>query len=88
MPVYAEPILIHTIYIMVLAHINAVTIVVGVEAPNKVMPPQIFIVGIVICKERIYTKNCGGETNVTLQQFLWTFGAAFLQNFFLNQIPP
>jgi hypothetical protein len=42
---------------MVLSYINAVSIMVGIAAPHKVMPPQILIVGKIISKERIAAKN-------------------------------
>ncbi len=56
-----ESIFIYTINIMVFTHIDAVAIVVGIATPHEIMPPQILVASIIICKEGIAAKNCRRE---------------------------
>ena len=56
-----KTILIHTVNIMVLTHIDAVTIVIGVTTPNEIVPPEILITGIIVSKESKAAKDCRRE---------------------------
>ena len=61
MPVDAETIFVDAINIMVFAHIDPIAIMISIRTPYKIMPPQIFVSGIIIGKERICAKNCRWE---------------------------
>ena len=57
MPMDAKSILVYTVYIVVLAHIDSVTIMISIGTPDEIVPPKIFILSKVIYKECIGTKN-------------------------------
>jgi hypothetical protein len=87
MTVNAKTILVHTIYIMVFAHIDTVSIMICITAPHKVMPPQILIACKEVSKKGITAKNSGREVQTTLSQITWHYGTGIFIHIFLDKIP-
>ena len=87
MAVYAETVFIHSVNIVIFAHINPVGVVVKVGAPYEVVIPKILPASKVPGKESIDTKDCRREDYILLQQVFRLHGPALLEHVFPDQIP-
>ena len=56
MPMNTKTIFIHLIYIMILSHINTITVMVRITTPNKIMMPQQLFSSIIISEKSIDTQ--------------------------------
>ncbi len=88
MPMNTKPILVNAINIMVLAHINAIAIMVGITTPNEVVPPQVLIMGIIVGKEGVAAKNCRREVQALFGQIIWHYGTGLFKDILLDKVPP
>ena len=56
MAMHAEAVLIHPVHIVVLAHVDAVAVMISIAAPHEIMIPQFLVVAEPIGEERIRTE--------------------------------
>ena len=87
MAVDAETILIYAVNVVILTHIDAVSIVVNVGTPYKVVPPEILIPGIIPGEEGPGTDHGRRERAARTQQISGLYGTGFLQDLLFDEVP-
>ena len=84
---HAKAVLVDTIDIVVLTHVDAVTIMIGIAAPNKVVVPKVLPITEIIGEESEGTKDGRGKRIAVCHQLLRHHSTAIFHHLFPHQVP-
>ena len=84
---YAESVLVYTIYVMILTHIDTITIVINITAPDEIMPPQVLVIAEVVSKEGVATKDSCREMDPSIHEVYRHHSTGILIHILLDEIP-
>ena len=87
MAVHAEAVLIHTVNIVVLAHIDSVTVMISIATPHEIVIPQFFVVTEPIGKEGVGAEYRRGEGIVGCHELFRHHRPRRLDHFLPDEIP-